>query len=583
MAVRSEQQKHAVIETAAGLAASRLGARASLVQRFLAQFYDRVAPADLVERTPDDLYGAAVSLWQFAQTRMPGKAKLRVFNPRGDEQGWRSERTVIEIVNDDMPFLVDSASMALHAEGVTVHLVIHPILSVERDEAGRLTGLGDGDHPVGRTESFMHVEIGEIHDQARLDAVATRLKAVFEETRAAVEDWRRMRDKLAELRRDIAAHRAPLSAEEIAETVDFLSWLDDDNFTFLGSRDYRFAQPSTAEMGSGLGILRDPAYRVFDGLRDFAALPPDVQAFLRAPRLLFISKSNRRARIHRPVRMDTIGVKLFDAQGTAVGMQLFVGLFTSQALTQSPRQVPFLRHKVANVLTRSGFAPASHDGKALAHILETFPRDELFQIPRSELYDIAIGILGLQERQRIALFARRDPFGRFVSCFVYVPRERYDTALRQSFAAILEAAFHAKVDSFSTLLDEAVLARVYFVLRAEAALPEVDLDALERRLVEAGRNWGDKLPKRLLPSAARSAAANSPCAMPRLSPRPIASAIRSRPRLLISSALRKCVVGRRWRSASIAPPKPSRANCASRFAVPARLAPSQKFCRCSRI
>jgi len=499
MALHLEEQKQAVIESAANLAAARLGAtRADAFQRFLACFYDRVSPSDLAGWAPEEIYGAAISLWQFAQSRPAGQAKLRVFNPRIDEQGWSSRRTVVEIVNDDMPFLVDSATMALNAEGVTVHLVIHPILQVERDPSGRIVKLHDSNDAGGRDESLMHIEISEVRDAARLDTLAGTLTDVFRETRAAVEDWGAMRATLAALRRTIGESPAPVAAEDRSETLDFLAWLDDDNFTFLGCREYRFGAPGGGELASGLGVLRDPTHRIFDGLRDFATLPPDVQAFLRAPRLLFISKSRNRARIHRPVRMDTIGVKLFDGGGNAVGMRLFLGLFTSQAYSQSPRLIPFLRHKVASVLARSGFPPASHDGKALAHILESFPRDELFQITRADLYDIATGVLGLQERQRVALFARRDPFGRAVSCFVYVPRERYDTRLRHNLAAILEDAFHAKVDSFNTQLDDAVLARVVFVLRSDSVLPEVDLETLERRLVEVARSWSDKLSEALV-------------------------------------------------------------------------------------
>ncbi len=499
MPVRAEQQKQALTEAAAGLAPARLGGSdASAVRRFIAQFYDHVAPDDLIDRVPEDLYGAAASLWEFAQNRAPRTAKLRVFSPRRDDQGWTSPHTVIEIVNDDMPFLVNSATMALNAEGVTVHLVIHPVVRVDRDAAGRVVQLHDADQAAGAAESFMHIEISELRDAHRIEAIRARLEATLAEVRAAVEDWRKMRDSLDDLRHGMARIRPPVAEEELTETLDFLAWLDNDNFTYLGCREYRFSRPAISAVAAGLGVLRDPAHRVFDGLRDFAALPPDVQAFLRAPRLLFISKSNYRARVHRPVRMDAIGVKLFGTQGDAVGMRLFLGLFTSQAYRRPIRTIPFLRQKVASVLERSGFDPAGHDGKALSHILDTFPRDELFQISDAELYDIATGILGLQERQHVALFARRDPFGRFVSCFVYVPRERYDTALRQSLAAILESAFHAAVDSFTTQLDDAVLARVNFILHADGPLPEVDLDALEQRLAEAARSWADKLGEALI-------------------------------------------------------------------------------------
>jgi glutamate dehydrogenase len=499
MAVRAEQQKQAVIEAASDLAAARLGdGRAAMAQRFLTQFYDHVAPADLVGRPPEEIYAAAVSLWQFAQTRSSGNAKLRAFNPRQSEHGWNARHSVLEIVNDDMPFLVDSVGMALNAEGVTVHLIIHPVLRVTRDAGGQLTGLLDPTDTTAPAESVMHVEFSEVHEPTRLAAIVARLEGVLRETRAAVEDWRKMRASAADLRRELGETKPPVSENEITETLDFLSWLDADNFTYLGSREYRFDQASDAPMMPGLGVLRDPSYRVFDGLRDFAALPPEVQAFLRTRHLLFVTKSNRRSRIHRSVRMDAIGVKLFGSNGNVIGLRLFLGLFTSQAYRRPINSIPVLRRKVARVLERSGFDPASHDGKALAHILEDFPRDELFQISTDDLFGIATGVLGLQERQRVALFVRRHEFGRFVSCFVYVPRERYDTALRQAIVTILESAFNAKVDGFNTQLDDQALARVYFILRGETFLPDVNLELVEQRLAEAARSWSDKLREALI-------------------------------------------------------------------------------------
>ena len=274
-------------------------------------------------------------------------------------------------------------------------------------------------------------------------------------------------------------------------------WLDDDNFTFLGCRDYRF-DADDGGVAAGLGIMRDPSFVLFDGLRNFSARSPEVQAFLRESHALIITKSQRRATVHRPVRMDAIGVKLFGPRGDVVGIRVFLGLFTSLAYSRPASAIPFLRLKIASVLARSGLDPRSHDGKALAHILETYPRDELFQISESELYDIAIGILGLQERQRVALFTRRDPFNRFISCLIYVPRELYDTGLRQNFAAILELGFGARVDNFRTLLDDEVLARVLFLLRADEAVRDADIPAIERALAYAARSWADKLSEALI-------------------------------------------------------------------------------------
>ncbi len=502
MAVRAEEQKNEAVEAVAALATRRLGdGRAAAVARFVRRFYSHVPPEDILDRAPEDLYGAALSLWRFAETRPPGRARLRVIDPRVEEEGWRSPRTIVEIVNDDMPFLVDSVTAALAGEGFAVNLVIHPILRVERDAEGRLAALrddaaGNGDG-AGLRESFMHVEISAESGGARFDALTAALERVLGEVRAAVTGWAAMRARIQRVIADLAEEPPPLAEAERKEAADFLAWLDDANFTFLGFREYRFgAGEGSLDIvpGSGLGILGDDSYPVFDGLRNFATLPPDVRQFLREPRLLLITKSNRRARVHRPVHMDAICIKSFDAEGRAIGERLVVGLFTSLAYSRSPRAIPLLRRKVERTLERAGFDPASHDGKALLHILDTYPRDELFQIGEDELLETAMGILHLQERQRIALFVRRDPFERFVSCLVYVPRERYDTALRQRFAAILERAFSGTIETFNAQLDESVLGRVHFIVRTTPGrFGAIDAAAIERDLAEAGRSWADRI------------------------------------------------------------------------------------------
>src|SRR5229473_3556823 len=377
MAVRAEEQKNEAVEAVAALATRRLGdGRAAAVARFVRRFYSHVPPEDILDRAPEDLYGAALSLWRFAETRQPGRARLRVIDPRVAEEGWRSPRTIVEIVNDDMPFLVDSVTAALAGEGFAVNLVIHPILRVERDAEGRLAALrddaaGNGDG-AGLRESFMHVEISAESGGARLDALTAALERVLGEVRAAVTGWAAMRARIQRVIADLAEEPPPLAEAERKEAADFLAWLDDANFTFLGFREYRFgAGEGSLDIvpGSGLGILSDDSYPVFDGLRNFATLPPDVRQFLREPRLLLITKSNRRARVHRPVHMDAICIKSFDAAGRAVGERLVVGLFTSLAYSRSPRAIPLLRRKVERTLERAGFDPASHDGKALLHIL----------------------------------------------------------------------------------------------------------------------------------------------------------------------------------------------------------------------
>jgi glutamate dehydrogenase len=497
MTQRAEEEKTELVENAAALCRDKAAAAESdALERFVRLFYAHVPPEDVLERTPDDLYGAAASLWRFAETRERGKAKLRVLNPEPAQDGWKSARTVVEIVNDDMPFLVDSVTAALNHLGATVKLVIHPIVRVRREPGGRIVELMASPDPNGTDtlrESAMHVEISEERDADRLAAISATLASVLLDVRHAVSDWQQMRSVLARVLDELGSNPPVLAPKEVAEGIAFLRWLDEDNFTFLGYREYRFGDGSIIGGATGQGILRDETYSVFD-LRRFGELPPDIQEFLRQPRLLFIAKSNRRATVHRPAYMDAIGIKEFGPDGSVVGMRLFLGLFTSLAYSRSPRAIPFLRQKVQKVIARAGFGTQSHDGKALLHILDTYPRDELFQISENELFETAMAILHLQERQRIALFVRRDPFERFVSALVYVPRDRYSTDLRLAFTRILEEAYRGTVADFYTQLDESMLARIHFILKTERGrVPAIDATEVERRLAEAGRTWTDKL------------------------------------------------------------------------------------------
>src|SRR5712675_1589055 len=487
----AEAKKAALICKAAALAGETLDpAEEATAKRVITEFYEHVPPADVAERSPRNLYGAALSLWRFAERRRPGQAKIRVHNPDPVADGWSSPHTIVEIVNDDMPFLVDSVTAAVNDGGREVRLVIHPILTVARDNKGDLLGL---DPPsAGLRESWMQIEITREPDLTELAALAAKIEAVLADVRNAVSDWQPMRRSLQASVAELSAAPPPLPPSEIAEGLDFLRWLDDDNYTYLGFREYRF--DGVGETAAPLGILRDPKYPVFEGVRNFAALPPDVRDFLRRRELLVIAKTNRRATVHRNVLMDAVGIRRFGPDGEVIGIRLFAGLFTSLAYSRSPRSIPLLRLKVQRTIARSGLSPDSHDGKALLHILDTFPRDELFQIREDELYDIAIGILNLQERQRIALFVRRDPLERFVTCLVYVPRDRYDTQLRLRFAAILAEAFAGALMDFYVHVDESVLARVEFLIgTTRGAVPAVDVAALEQQLAEAGRSWIDRV------------------------------------------------------------------------------------------
>jgi glutamate dehydrogenase len=500
MGVKAEQLKAELVARVAAMVRERIpAARAGGVAQFVAQLLSSVPPGDLIETSAEEAYGAALSLWSFAQQRTPGTAKIRVFNPTVAEHGWRSRHTIVEIVNDDMPFLVDSVTAEINRLGSQVHLVVHPIMRVARDRDGRLASLAAAGDPQARPESIMRVEINAQTDSQAMQAIHANLDRVLKDVRAAVNDWPAMRERLRAVVAALKADPPPVPREELDEALAFLAWLDDDHYTYLGFREYRFVgEGSNAHLeivaGSPLGILADPERRVFDDRRNFGQLGEEIVRYMLAPQLLTVAKANRRSTVHRPVHMDTIGIKQIGKDGKVTGEWRFVGLFTSIAYSLNPRAIPLVRRKVDQVLKGAGFPPQSHDGKALAHILDTFPRDELFQTTTAELADTALGILHLQERQRIALFVRKDALERYVSALIYVPRDRLNTDLRVRLLAIVAKAYNGIVSVFYTHMTDEPLARLHVIIRTKRGqVPAVDVAELEARLIEAGRTWADRL------------------------------------------------------------------------------------------
>ena len=467
--------------------------------RFAHRLHEALAPEDVAAAPAADRAAQARTLFEFMRQRQPDEVKLRIYDPTPETHGYRSRHTVIEIVNDDMPFLVDSVRMELVHRELSVHLMAHPVMPVARDEQGNITEFGRAARGAPR-ESVMRIEIDRIADAGGRDDLAAALTAALGEVRVAVADWFAMRqaalDSVSELA--MASGRAGALRAPLEEAATFLRWVNDNHFTFLGCRRFKYSGrkggPVSYEViaGSGLGILRSDDERLFD---PHPAGRAALASFAASDAPILLLKSDRLSRVHRAGAMDVIAVKIYDAKGKVAGERRFAGLFTSSAYHASPREIPLLRRKVEAVIDRAGYDPASHDGKALLNIIETHPRDELFQADEETLFATSTGVLQLQERQHVALFTRTDAAGRFVSCLVYAPRENYDSDLRKRFAEILERAYNGKVAAFSVSVgDESVLARVLFTVRlAEpmARLPEPD--AIEAELAEAARTWSEKL------------------------------------------------------------------------------------------
>jgi glutamate dehydrogenase len=499
MAVSTDLQREERVAAVLALAAERPGpADRQPIAGFAHEYFRQVDLDDLSERTAEDLLGALLSHWQFGAQRAPGAPKLRVFSPSPGEDGWGSRHSVVQVVNDDMPFLVDSVSMEISRQGLGIHLIIHPIYAVERDARGALQAIRPRrEAPQLPRESWMYIEVDRLVDAAQRARLAEGIARVLADVRLAVADWQPM---LAHLREAIAGlDRLPASLprEQVAETRAFLQWLADDHLTLLGYRRHDLVQENGQTAlrlvpGSGLGLLRERADEALSA--SFAALPAAARALARAPLpIVIVTKANTRSTVHRDGYTDYIGVKRFDAQGQVVGEDRFIGLFTSTAYSARVDEIPLLRQKVAAVAQQAGLAPGGHLAKALQHTLETYPRDDLFQIPQDELYATALGILALGERHRLRLFLWRDPFDRFVSCLLFVPRESFSTELRLKFQAILLRELTGTQLDFDVLLS-GTLARIHFTVRiAPHPMPVIDCKELERKLAAAARRWEDDL------------------------------------------------------------------------------------------
>ncbi len=499
------QAKTDLVESVVALVRSRVAVgQAAQAEEFVRQFFRQVDPDDLRKREPADLCGAILSLWDLLRQRRGDDARIRVFNPRADQDGWHCPHTVIEVSHPDMPFLVDSVRMEVNAQGFITHLIIHPIIRVRRDTKGNLLEMlpraaGADD---AKFESCMHLEVNRVTDPAVIGRLEQGLLHSLADVRAAVGDWKPMLQRMRETVEQIKGDPPPLPHQEIVEGMAFLEWLAGGHFTFLGSRDYELGKEDGEDVlrvvpGSGLGILRDRHGEVTS--TSFATLPAEMRERAHKAELLIVTKSNTRATVHRPEYMDYVGVKRFDRSGRVSGERRFLGLYTSIAYRMSVLDVPLLRKKANAVFGRSGVLPGSHMGKTMLAILEDYPRDELFQIEEDELLRTVSGILHLQERQRTRLFVRRDPFGRFFSCLLYVPRDNYNTEVRQRIQAVLMRAFGGVSSEFSVNLSASVLARVLFVVHTQPGA-KVDFDEreIEAVVVRVTRRWKDDLSDALM-------------------------------------------------------------------------------------
>lgn len=491
-------QKH---KTLLGKVAKTLPKKATAAQKkFIDTLCSRIEDDDLSMFSAEELGTMALSHYELCKKRVPGKPRISIYCPVVKKA--KRRKTFIDIVSDDLAFLVDSAAAVVNKNNHLISMLAHPVVYTAYDGKGNLKDISLKSEEGRLRQSHIHIQIQEKMTDEAIASLEDDLYEALEDVFIANQDWKAMMNKIKEASEELARAKTNHSPKEISKFCDFLDYLHDNNFTFLGFREYEFvnkdgALKSKIVKSSGLGLLSGdvkPAYIS----ENKEGLPRNLQELRRNLPPVSISKTNRVATVHRRVPMDAIAIKTYDENGRVKGEKLFIGLFTSVTYSRSVSDVPYLREKVEETLERTDFIPGSHNRKALRHILEKYPRDELFQIPISELLKTSLSILRLQEHQRIALYMRRDPFGRYISCLVYIPRDRFGTSLRMKIVNILEEELGGECANFYTSMDDALFARVMCIINvSQKKPPEYDVREIEKMVQDAGKTWAERLSEAL--------------------------------------------------------------------------------------
>jgi len=464
------------------------------IRSFIRQYVADVPVEDLDDRSTHIMAEIVLSHLELGAKRRKGQAHLRIFNPTKEEHGYTSAYTFLEMVNDDMPFLVNSLSAAMARHELSVHITVHPIIRIKRDSDGNLKAVCQPGDKSGHPESYIRLAIDRETDPKELKKLEQEIRNVLSDIRLAVRDWKKMRAKMSEARDLLRLGPKRVDEELRTQSQDFLQWLADDHFTFLGYREHKLSN-------RGKKVLLRPVKNSALGLLSrkkrtghILELSAQMQRLTRSRDWLVLTKANSRSTVHRNAYLDYVGIKVYDENGKVCGERRFIGLFASAVYSEAPRNIPLLSHKIDKIFERAHVEPSGHRGKALLHIINNYPRDELFHASVQDLARTTVGILNLQDRQRVRLFLRRDTFRRFFSCLVYVPREKYTTLVRRRIEATLQDAFAGTSVDSSVQISDSALARVHIVVRTQSEdRPPISIHSIERKIADVVVTWSDRL------------------------------------------------------------------------------------------
>jgi glutamate dehydrogenase len=470
-------------------------AQQPVVKQLAHHLLNNVSLDDLINRTESDLYGAVISLWHHLNEVSPREQSVKVFNPVVSQHGWQSTHTIVEIVVPDMPFLVDSIKMVFSRLDLACHLMLHGPTQVKRDEKNHLVSIGQGNKAL---HSLFHIEVDRLTDKQKIKTLHDELILVLADTAAVVRDWPAMVEQLNQVIRQVESQvkNLPVESEHAVQALAFLKWLTDHNFTFMGYKEYDLIDNEAGEelkptKDAGLGVFANSDHVRSVRLSEFS---DSARIEATKPFLLILTKGNTQSRIHRPAYTDYIGIKKFDQHGHVIGEHRFTGLYTSVVYNQSIENIPLIREKADRILAASGYLQGSYAYKSLHNVLENYPRDELLQSSEEELLEVGMGVVQMQDRDLLRLFVRRDPFGRFFSCMVYVSKDRHTTELRKKTQEILANYFGSKQQvEYAVFFSESLLARTHYIVRADNNNMDVDVKKIEQNLMEVSTSWDDRL------------------------------------------------------------------------------------------
>ncbi len=485
-----------ILNNVANLINEKLPAeRQQLVEEFASRLFENMASEDLDRRIDVDLYGAALSLFNVFNEAFEDKPVIRVFNPELGAHGWQSENTIVQIVVNDLPFLVDSVRMALNRLSITSHLLLHTPVKVNRKEDGQISEFVDLKAGTStHQQTVFLIEIDRQGDNKQLTGLVKELASVLDDVSIAVQDWKPIQEQLANCIAQLKTADVA-NKDNLTTSLAFLDWIADHNFTLMGFREYTVSavKGDTAVTGkdeTSLGLMKNrPSTQKL-----LSELSQSGRAEALSDKLLVLTKTNSKSRVHRPAYLDYIGIKKFDDKGQVIGEYRFVGLYAASFYNSSVKDIPLLNEKINRIADGSSFAQGTHAYKALMNVLETYPRDELIQASDEHLKEVAMGVLQMQERDMTKLFVRKDTYSRFYSCMVFVRRERYNTKLRRDTQDILRNAIGSDGEvEFTTYFSESPLARTHYIVRANNQNVEINVKEIENNLIEAAKTWDDRL------------------------------------------------------------------------------------------